>query len=199
MDESSMPSLCNPDLLCSNSILPIYAQQWPALKDALWCLGVGEAVAMHLGMGSITKLRVFVDRGAEVSMFMQAGAAGKCKKCKGQCLCFRIEGEVLKGGLPKGLWRYAVDKGLMLIGGSIPDAASAVDWTLSLAEPAEKVRLVSCFSVCVGAFLRSMRSMRFWFGFARGTTFVDLGLELRLDSKFEFCFLRLDTSLGSLR
>jgi hypothetical protein len=92
-------------------------------------------------------------KGNYIHTYMHAcihtGNSSECKKCRGQCLCFRVEGEGTKSGLPKGLWRYAVDKGLMLVGGSIPDGASAVEWAVSMAVDSGRVSLRLCVCVCL--------------------------------------------------
>jgi gluconokinase len=95
------------------ALLPVlagaYATRWPQLGDVPWHAPIGDGAASNVGVGCVGPDR----------LALMVGTSGAMRRCE-------------EGGLdhpiPQGLWRYRLDRQLVLTGGALSDGGSAYEW-----------------------------------------------------------------------
>lgn len=97
---------CDPTML-GPTVLPEWAERWPALRDARWLAPVGDGFASNLGCGGIDAQRVVINLGTSGALRVLLPAGG---------------------AVPQGLWRYRVATQHELTGGAVSNGGNLIDW-----------------------------------------------------------------------
>jgi gluconokinase len=118
LSPAALPHLGDIDHL-QTDLLPAYAERWPQLRDALFCLPVGDGAAANVGAGCVTPSHVALTVGTTAAL--------------------RTITDTRLPHVPSGLWSYRVDAKLHLIGGATSEGGSVFRWlneTLALGDAA---------------------------------------------------------------
>lgn len=107
LQAEQLPAISDYDNL-QVDLTPIYAERWPALKKAPFCLAVGDGAAAHLGSGA-----------QEGQIALTLGTTGALR---------RTIVEQLPPLVPIGLWSYRVDKKRHVIGGATSEGGNIYAW-----------------------------------------------------------------------
>lgn len=89
-------------------LAPDYAEKWPVLRDAPFCLAVGDGAAANIGSGAVRVGQMALTIGTTAALRM-------------------IDTSPLPT-VPRGLWAYRVDKARHLIGGATSEGGSIYQW-----------------------------------------------------------------------
>ena len=122
VDESKLSPLGDMDTPLSG-LLPAFAERWPGLKSVPWFAALGDGACSNIGSGCAGPGRAAVMIGTSGAMRVVLPSSTKLP------------------ALPRGLWRYHVDRRRLLVGGALGNGGNVFGWmrsTLALAgEPEE--------------------------------------------------------------
>jgi gluconokinase len=88
-----------------------WAGRWPALRGVPWCPAVGDGAASNVGSDCVTSGRIALNVGTSAALRLVPASAAPP---------------------PRGLWRYAVDRKMPLLGGATSEGGNVLAWCRSV-------------------------------------------------------------------
>jgi gluconokinase len=86
---------------------PAWARRWPALRGVPWFPAVGDGAASNVGSDCTDPTRVALNAGTSVALRVVTPSPGP---------------------VPRGLWRYRLDRRLGLVGGALSEGGNLYGW-----------------------------------------------------------------------
>jgi gluconokinase len=86
-----------------------YALRWPALAGVPWRAPIGDGAASNVGAGCMSQERIAV----------MVGTSGALRRCE------RAQPDL---PIPKGLWRYRLDRDHVVTGGALSSGGNVYEW-----------------------------------------------------------------------
>ena len=90
--------------------MPNYAERWQGLKDAFFCLAIGDGAAANIGTGCIDRARIALSVGTTAALRVT------------------MPSQYDLGYFPEGLWCYSVTADLYLVGGATSEGGNLHRW-----------------------------------------------------------------------
>lgn len=85
-----------------------WARRWPALRRAVWIPAVGDGAASNVGSGGTSPSRIALNVGTSAAM--------------------RLVTRSNTTHPPRGLWRYRIDRELVIVGGALSEGGNVHAW-----------------------------------------------------------------------
>ena len=89
-----------------------YSRRWPALQSVPWFPTVGDGAAANIGSGCVAEDKLALTMGTTTAM--------------------RIILRKMMPHIPRGLWRYRVDRQVTLLGGALSEGGGVLEWLQQL-------------------------------------------------------------------
>jgi gluconokinase len=99
------------------SLLPEYAERWPALASVPWLPSLGDGACANVGAGGVGDDRIALSLGTSGAMRIVIGR--------------RLGAPVI---IPEGLWAYRLDHGRIVLGAAISNGGKVLAWMNDLLE-----------------------------------------------------------------
>jgi gluconokinase len=169
-------------------LLPEWSRRWPALRGAVWFPAVGDGAASSIGSGCVEPNRLALNVGTSAALRVVTRTTAPA---------------------PTGLWRYRLDRQLVVMGGALSEGGNVYEWcrqVLRLPDDVETERALAAaipdeHGLTVLPFLAGERAPG-WRG-DRRATISGLGLDTRAvdiaRAALEAVALRLALVYGLLR
>ncbi len=85
-----------------------YSRRWPALQNVPWFPTIGDGAAANIGSGCVSEDKLALTMGTTTALRIVLGS--KVPQ------------------IPRGLWRYRVDRQVMLLGGALSEGGGVLEW-----------------------------------------------------------------------
>jgi gluconokinase len=106
IDEDRLFTLCD-RTAPRRGLRPPWAKRWPALRGVPWFPAVGDGAAGNVGSGCVAPDRMALNLGTSAALRVATSSPG---------------------AVPRGLWRYRVDRQLSLLGGALSEGGNVYAW-----------------------------------------------------------------------